>query len=341
MSDNTALTEEKLSETEIFPLDLLQGQEDAFARDIKRLQARVDEFVNVPCPACGLNDNVPTLEKYNFAYVTCNKCHTLYMTPRPSPEVMDSYYSNSENYQYWAKYVFPASENARREKLHKPRLKQVWDYCQRFNISPDILVEVGPGFGTFLEVARQSKTFQRVIGIEPTPEMAQACRERGVEVIEKRIEDVTNEVQSATIVSAFEVIEHLFEPRLFLEQCRRLVKPGGLLVLTCPNGQGFDISLLGSLSWAIDPEHVNLFNPTSLSLLVEQCGFDVLEVTTPGRLDAEFVRMAIQDGTFDISHDPFLKRILIDEWERLGWPFQQFLAENGLSSHMWLVACKK
>ena len=28
------------------------------------------------------------------------------------------------------------------------------------------------------------------------------------------------------------------------------------------------------------------------------------------------------------------------EWERLGWPYQMFLAEQGLSSHMWLAAAR-
>ena len=64
-------------------------------------------------------------------------------------------------------------------------------------------------------------------------------------------------------------------------------------------------------------------------------------MTTPGRLDAELVQMAIQEGTFDVSDRPFLRRVLVEEWDRLGWPFQQFLAEQGLSSHMWMAAKKR
>ena len=33
-----------------------------------------------------------------------------------------------------------------------------------------------------------------------------------------------------------------------------------------------------------------------------------------------------------------MRRVLIDEWETMGGPFQRFLAENGLSSHMWIAA---
>ena len=99
--------------------------------------------------------------------------------------------------------------------------------------------------------------------------------------------------------------------------------------------------MLGAKSLAVDAEHLNLFNPAALSHLLEACGFEVLDATTPGRLDAEFVREAALKGEIDLSHDPFLKRTLIDEWDRLGWPFQQFLAANGLSSHMWIAARRK
>jgi len=89
---------------------------------------------------------------------------------------------------------------------------------------------------------------------------------------------------------------------------------------------------------AVDAEHVNLFNPQSLTSLLENVGFEVLHAHTPGRLDAEFVHDAAIRG--EISLDPFLQRVLVDEWETMGWPFQGFLAENGLSSHMWVVARK-
>ena len=332
---------EKLSEKELCPDELLGGQEEAFRRDVARLQARRHEFVQVPCPACGMTYHEYTLEKFSFKYVTCSACATLYMNPRPSPTVMASYYDNSENYRYWADHIFPASEAARRDKVQRPWLQRVLDYTGRYEIPRGILMEVGAGFGTFAQLAKESGQFERVVAVERTPEMAKACRERGVEVLAKPVEDIGEDLPAADVAAAFEVIEHLFDPRQFLDKVAERLRPGGLLVLSCPNGQGFDIQVLGSHSLAIDPEHVNLFNPRSLSLLVGRCGFDVLEVSTPGRLDAEFVHDAILQGKHDVSHNPFLKRVLVDEWDRLGWPFQQFLAEHGLSAHMWMAARRK
>jgi 2-polyprenyl-3-methyl-5-hydroxy-6-metoxy-1,4-benzoquinol methylase len=336
-----AALEVPLSEGELCPDALLRGQEQAFARDIARLQQRLAEFVVVACPACAGDDARPEFAKHGFRYVRCRRCRTLYMTPRPSPGLMAEYYRDSDNYRYWAQHVFPASEAARREKLHRPWLDRVLDYCSRHRVPRGVLLEIGPGFGTFASLAQASGAFRRVVAVEANPEMARACRERGVDVVERRIEELATELTAVDVAVAFEVIEHLFAPRSFLDHCARLTRPGGLLVLSCPNGEGFDIATLGSRSLAVDPEHVNLFNPASLGLLVGQAGYEVLEVSTPGRLDAEFVRTAILDGTFDVSGQPLLRRILVEEWERLGWPFQQFLAGHGLSSHMWLAARRR
>lgn len=339
MADENDALGQRLSEKELCPEDMLAGQEAAFARDIERLHRRQPEFVAVRCPACDADDAAAAFEKYGFSFRSCNGCRTLYMSPRPSPAVMADYYTNSENYAYFAKYIFPASEASRREKMHKPRLERILDYCSRFEVPRGTLLEVGPGFGTFAEVATQSGSFARVVGIEPTPEMAAACRARGIEIIEKRVENAAGDVDNANVVVSFEVIEHLFDPSIFLRQCGELLPAGGLLVLTCPNGLGFDVAVLQAGSLAVDAEHVNLFNPASLAKLVERCGFAVLETTTPGRLDAELVRDAALRG--EVALDPFLQRVLIGEWDTVGWPFQQFLAANNLSSHMWLVARKR
>lgn len=332
---------DRLSEHELCPDDLLAGQEAAFARDIARLHARSAEFVTVPCPACGERDGAPRFEKFGFSFRECGDCRTIYMSPRPSVAVMADYYTNSENYAYWAKHIFPASEASRREKIHKPWLARVVDFCERFGIDRGTLLEVGPGFGTFASVATESGAFRRVVAVEPTPEMAAACRARGVDVLEARIEDAASRLEPADVIVAFEVVEHLYDPAVFIAQCARVLRAGGLLVLSCPNGLGFDIETLGAKALAVDAEHVNLFNPFSLSRLLDRCGFHVLEATTPGRLDAEFVHDAALRGEIDLSGEPFLKRVLVDEWDRLGWPFQQFLAANGLSSHMWIAARRR
>jgi 2-polyprenyl-6-hydroxyphenyl methylase/3-demethylubiquinone-9 3-methyltransferase len=329
---------EPLSVDDLCPRELLDGWEAAFMRDVKRLNAATDRIVDVDCPACDGTGHEPAFEKYGFRYVRCNDCRTLFMTPRPSESLMAEYYASSENYGFWSEHIFPATDVARREKIHRGRLERVLELCDRNKVPTGTLLEVGAGYGTFGSLALESKRFSRIIAVEPTPEMAEACRAAGLDVIENRIEDIPEGTIAADVVVSLEIIEHLFEPKVFVARCAKLLKPGGLIILSCPNGDGFDIATLGPGSQAIDVEHVNLFNPGSLKSLLQDNGFSDISVSTPGRLDAEIVREAALAGGIDLSGQPFLRRVLIDEWDDLGWPFQKFLADTGLSSHMWVTA---
>jgi SAM-dependent methyltransferase len=327
---------------DIRPTDLRAGQVAAYERDLEKLRRRLPEFVPVACPACAADDAEAAFGKYGFQFQSCRNCRTLYMSPRPTPAVMASYYGSSENYQFWAEHIFPASEAARREKIHRPMLEYIVAACERHGVPRERLVEIGPGFGTFAALAQQSGAFRQVITIERTPEMARACRERGLQVIERPMEEVEpSEIGLADLLVSFEVIEHLFDPAEYVRSASRLLRPGGLLLLTCPNGQGFDTTVLGAESGAVDSEHVNLFNPDSLSGLLRRLDFEVLEVQTPGRLDAELVRDAALEGKVDLSANAFLRTVLIEKWERLGAPFQAFLAANALSGHLRMLARRR
>lgn len=325
---------------DISPEHLNAEQAKCFANDIARLQTYKSEFVQVPCPACASSRSVETFEKFQMNYVKCLDCETMYINPRPSPRVLEIYYSTSENYAFWNKYIFPASEQTRKEKIFTPRVDRLIEICERYKIRHDTLFEVGCGFGTFCEVMKERQFFKRVIGVEPTPDLAQTCRDKGLEVIEKPIEKVVWTEGPVDLIASFETIEHLFCPKDFLLHCFSLLAPSGLLVLTCPNVKGFDIQVLQAASDAVDVEHLNYFHIDSLSGLLRKCGFIIEEAMTPGKLDAELVRLKALNKEFDLSSTPFLQQVLIDRWETAGAPFQRFLAENNLSSHMWIVARK-
>ncbi|MBD2464237.1 class I SAM-dependent methyltransferase [Oscillatoria sp. FACHB-1407] len=329
-----------LKESEIRPDELMKDQAARLAADIRRLLQHKHEFVHVNCPACGSSESQKAYEKYEIQFVICEQCETVYANPRPCPDHLDEYYRESENYAYWNKYIFPASEAARREKIFKPRVQKVLDICHRFNVPTQTLLEVGAGFGIFCEEMQKTEVFQQVIGVEPTPDLAQTCRDRGLKIIEKPIEHIDFGAEPINVIVNFEVIEHLFSPREFLMKCYDLLSPGGIFIVTCPNIKGFDIVTLKEQSSAVDNEHLNLFHPGSLAQLLESCGFEVIEQQTPGRLDAELVRKKVLSGEFDISQQPFLKQVLIDEWETKGEAFQNFLSDNKLSSNMLLVARK-
>lgn len=333
---------DKFSEKEIRPSEFSEKHQKVLLEDIKMLNSKKDEFVEIPCPACNTNENNFQFSKNNFNYVLCRNCQTTFMNPRPTNQILKWFYKNSKNYEFWNNTIYPSSEESRKKNIILPRVNQTLDFCKKYNILTDSLLEIGAGFGTFCSELQSKKIFNRIVAVEPTPNLASTCREKNIEVIELPIEDI--QLSSSTnfdVVVNFEVIEHLFSPKEFLLQINQMLNEKGLLILSCPNGKGFDVNLLKTKSDTIDHEHLNYFNPQSINILLTSCGFKLLEVFTPGRLDAELVRKKILSGEFELNTDNlFLKHVLIDDWETQGNSFQQFLISNSLSSNMWIVAKK-
>lgn len=328
-----------ISEEQIRPAHLMSDKQSCIDADRQFLLDRKGRWVDVACPACDATSWRLYGEKRGFRYVECRQCATVYTNPRPSRELLDAFYATSQNYAFWNAHIFPATEATRRAQIFRPRAQRLADYCRQLEISKATLLEIGAAFGTFCEEARGTGLFEKIIAVEPTPDLAETCRQRGFHVLEQMVEDVQGEA-IADVVVAFEVIEHLFSPRDFIRHARRLLRRGGLLVLSCPNVAGFDVATLNVRSGTFDHEHLNYFHPGSISKMVAGCGLEVHDVQTPGKLDAELVRKAVLGGTISLADQPFLKNVLVDRWDELGGPFQEFLAKNRLSSHMWLAARK-
>lgn len=330
----------KFKENDIRPSYLDKGKEEALSEDLKRLASQKEHFVEVSCPACESKRGDVVFEKYSFSFSSCRDCKTVYMNPRATQEILNDFYANSALYDYWNKFIFPESKEVRRTEIFKPRVERTLEICRSYGVPMKCLMEVGAGFGIFCEEAKKTGRFDRVIAIEPNAELAETCRSAGIEVVESSVENIEDLETTPDIIACFEVIEHLFSPKSFLKKCWDLMGDGSIIVVTCPNCKGFDVEALGVKSDSVDAEHINLFNPDSLAVLFKRCDFEVLEWSTPGELDAEILRKKALSGEYPLEGQPFLRTILLDRWQELGGPFQAFLKENKLSSHLWMVARK-
>ncbi len=327
------------SEENIRREHLMQEHDRMHAEDLAELLRRGDEFVTVNCPACTRAGFSVAFVKNHFRFVTCDQCDTLYINPRPPYEMLKKFYENSRYMRFWNEKLFPQTEDERRKLIFGPRARRVVELCREHGANTGTLLDVGAGFGTFCEELGRLKVFGQIFAIEPSHGLAATCRERGLYVIESPVEEV--DLAQVDVITNFELIEHLFDPAAFLKACHRLLVPGGLFILTTPNIKGFDLAILKELSANIDgPEHLNYFHPQSLTHLLKRNGFEVLERLTPGKLDAELVRKKILNGELRLAPQDFVKQIIVDEWDRVGDAFQRFLADNCLSSHLWVVARK-
>lgn len=328
-----------MKESDIRVDDNLDYRWSLYKRDQQKLLNKNEKFVEVNCPACEAKEKQLFYERDGFTFYECQKCFTVYVNPRPTVELLIEHYKNSEAEKYFNENIYSLTEQGRIEHLIKPRLEKIYYFCKKFNVETKTFLDVGAGYGTMCEIVLQDKIFENVIAVEPDPSPAQICRNKGIAVLEEFVENIElNEI--ADVVTSIENIEHVFSPDLFLKKIYSILKNNGILILSTPNIKGFDLFILKDKSDnTTAPDHLNYFHPESIKLLLEKNNFEVLELITPGKLDVELVRKKCLEGKLQIE-DRFLKKIIIDEYDKYGNSFQQWLAENGLSSHMWIIARK-
>ncbi|MGQ0666833.1 MAG: class I SAM-dependent methyltransferase [Nitrospiraceae bacterium] len=302
-------------------------------------------FARINCPACDGAGATGAFRKHGFSYETCSVCKTLFVNPRPGQDAFRRYYQEAPSVKFWATDFYEKTESARRERLFAPRALAVMEKVRKYSARSaktevGWIGDVGAGYGVFCEEIGKIVTQARIFGIEPSPELASVCRQKGISVVPLFVEDAVRTdlpigPAECGALTSFELLEHVHNPKAFLESCKRLLKPGELLILTTLNGLGLDIQVLWEKSKSVHPpHHINFLNPGSIKLLLERTGFQVLEVSTPGKLDISILENSLGKVFFDRFWENFLVQLKEDGREQL----QQFVVDRGLSSHMMVVA---
>ena len=80
---------------------------------------------------------------------------------------------------------------------------------------------------------------------------------------------------SVDFVVTFQVIEHIQNDELFLKEIKRVLKPGGILILETPNPENI---IVGSSSFYLDPSHKAPVHPETLSFLTKYLGFELVKI---------------------------------------------------------------
>ncbi len=154
-------------------------------------------------------------------------------------------------------------------------LRKVRSHYLKFFNGRRFLVELGCGRGEFLKDS--TEIVDRALGIDIEPAMAEAARERGLEVHEgdalsylRETADRPDAVFAAHLVEHFSV-DDTFE---LLRAAANIMEPGGVVVLVTPNP--YCLAVMLSDFWS-DPTHVRPYTTALLEFLVKQAGFVVIE----------------------------------------------------------------
>lgn len=138
------------------------------------------------------------------------------------------------------------------------------------------------------------------------------------------------------IVLALDYIQQKVNPVQFFSEVHHNLKKNGLFILGIKVGSGFDILSLREHNRNVFPyEHVLMPSREGIKILLDQTGFELLEFTTPGTFDLNFVKANREKLAPD---DYFMKYFLETASPSIEAEFQRFIQKSGLSSYAQIIA---
>ena len=207
--------------------------------------------------------------------------------------------------------------------------------------SPGRLLEIGCGSGRFLN--RMRKAGWAVEGIDFDPVVAARVEEKfGIPVAIGSLPDLGYTEGTYDVVAMSQVIEHVPDPAVLLKECRRVLRPGGRLVLSTPNARSVAHRIFGRHWRGLEPpRHQHVFTPAALSRCAKDCGFVDARVFTLSAESAGIYRAgdqlrAAQGGAAAGSATASVVR----SWFLRHREFRQTLRDPDAGQDLFLIANK-
>ncbi|MDO8521848.1 MAG: class I SAM-dependent methyltransferase [bacterium] len=222
-----------------------------------------------PCPVCASSKSRELFIKGGGRYVACGKCTMVYLNPAFTDKALVNFYSG--NLATQAQVVANETDFSRR--IYSKGLAAI----TKFRRTGEIL-DVGCSSGFFLDLAKEAGW--KTVGVELNKAEAEMARKKH-EVHVTSIFSLEVKKRFDAIVM-WDVLEHIKNGNKTLQLfSKKLLRKRGLLFLQIPNSGSLATRVMQEKSKMFDGiEHVNLYNPSTISLLAKNNGFDVLHLET-------------------------------------------------------------
>lgn len=228
------------------------------------------------CPVCRSEKRKLEFTKFDIDILRCEDCTLRYVSKVPADTkdiYSDASYVDSLYQGYMTNYEY------RKKRFGEERIRLI----QKF-VSPGSskrLLDLGCGTGWFLDCVREAGF--EVHGQELGKHVAARTAERlGISLYSCPVSEIPPS-EPFDVITLFDLIEHVPDPLDLLYSAKRLLKPGGILMVLTPNFDSLAIRVMKELSNLIAPcEHLTYFTPKSVKVVIEQAGLDLLYLKTRG-----------------------------------------------------------
>ena len=185
----------------------------------------------------------------------------VYASPVPAEFVNGSFYDRQSFY---------LSRDKLEGDYSSVRFKREIRIFRKFCKGGEVL-DVGCSTGAFLwQVMRRFPENYEVLGTDVAGKPLDFARERGVPVVREPFLEMREDGRKFDAICFWAVVEHLAQPRLFLQKAESLLKGGGHCFILVPNLRSLATRFLGPKYRYIMPDHLNYFEKATLLRLLEK-----------------------------------------------------------------------
>ncbi len=214
-----------------------------------------------------------------FRLVRCQQCGLIYQNPQLTLEELPNHYP--EEYRPYRLDIQNETKITRRIDAQYGLDRRCQQLISHYPAKGKLL-DIGCATGLFIN-AMQIRGWQ-VKGVELSPYAAEYARQMfGLEVITGTLESAVLPPHSFDMVTMWDVLEHVVDPKETLSEISRILKPGGILALSLPNPDCVEARLFGPYWIGWDrPRHLHLFSTAVLQKYLTDAGFTNMKVESLG-----------------------------------------------------------
>jgi ubiquinone/menaquinone biosynthesis C-methylase UbiE len=177
------------------------------------------------------------------------------------------------------------SEKWFRLLMYEAWIRELRRFCKSQKTSSFRVIDVGCGPGFLLRSVAGRFPGAELVGIDQSEELLLVAQSRCEKMTALRGDACALPLSSgyADAVFALHVVEHLMHPDGFFAEARRVLRPGGLLIVATPNAQGLGARMMRK-RWRgySDPTHISLHGPSFWEEMISGSGFEIVRQGTTG-----------------------------------------------------------